>query len=98
MRIDEAYTHLNIIRDYIPEGNSNRPGTKLSPSMITIHNTDNDQRGPMRQRTQSIRKVRTQGDARSPGTSLSMMDRFIRVCRSMRSAGMQDLTLVMRPV
>ncbi|EJB01764.1 N-acetylmuramoyl-L-alanine amidase [Rhizobium leguminosarum bv. trifolii WSM597] len=45
MRIDQAYTHLNIIRDYIPEGNSNRPGTKLSPSMITIHNTDNDQPG-----------------------------------------------------
>ncbi|MBZ9898542.1 N-acetylmuramoyl-L-alanine amidase [Mesorhizobium sp. BR1-1-6] len=45
MKIDQAYTRLNIIRDYIPEGNSNRPGTKLSPTLITIHNTDNDQPG-----------------------------------------------------
>jgi hypothetical protein len=45
MRIDEAYSRLNIVRDYIPEGNSNRPGTRLSATLITIHNTDNDQPG-----------------------------------------------------
>ncbi|WP_181172763.1 N-acetylmuramoyl-L-alanine amidase [Mesorhizobium sp. B2-1-5] len=45
MKIDEAYTRLNIVRDYIPEGSSNRPGTKLVASRITIHNTDNDQPG-----------------------------------------------------
>ena len=45
MRIDEAYAQLNIIRDYIPVGNSNRPGGKLVASRITIHNTDNDNPG-----------------------------------------------------
>lgn len=45
MRVDEAYTRLNIIRDYIPTGSSNRPGTRLAATRITIHNTDNDQPG-----------------------------------------------------
>jgi N-acetylmuramoyl-L-alanine amidase CwlA len=30
------------VQDYVPVGNSNRPGTKLTASSITIHNTDND--------------------------------------------------------
>lgn len=41
MKIDEAYARLNLVQDFIPPGNSNRPGQKLSPSFITVHNTDN---------------------------------------------------------
>ena len=41
MQIDEAYALLNLVQDFVPTGNSNRPGTKLKPSSITIHNTDN---------------------------------------------------------
>lgn len=36
---------LNLELDYIPESNSNRPGTKIIPKFITIHNTDNTSRG-----------------------------------------------------
>lgn len=36
---------LNIVVDLIPRGNSNRPGTPLRASKITIHNTDNDDPG-----------------------------------------------------
>ena len=45
MRLDEAFQKLNIIQDFIPAGNSNRPGRRLRPSHITIHNTDNTGRG-----------------------------------------------------
>jgi N-acetylmuramoyl-L-alanine amidase CwlA len=45
MQIDEAYAKLNIVQDFIPVGNSNRPGTKLVPAGITIHNTDNSDKG-----------------------------------------------------
>jgi N-acetylmuramoyl-L-alanine amidase CwlA len=45
MQIDEAYAELNIVQDFIPVGNSNRPGTKLVPTGITIHNTDNPDKG-----------------------------------------------------
>jgi N-acetylmuramoyl-L-alanine amidase CwlA len=41
MQIDEAYAQLNIVQDFIPVGSSNRPGNKLVPTSITIHNTDN---------------------------------------------------------
>lgn len=41
MQIDEAYGKLKIVQDFIPSGNSNRPGRKLAPTSITIHNTDN---------------------------------------------------------
>ncbi len=41
MLLDEAFAELKIIQDFIPAGNSNRPGTKLTPTLITIHNTDN---------------------------------------------------------
>ncbi|CAN5487429.1 hypothetical protein BH11PSE9_BH11PSE9_25410 [soil metagenome] len=41
MKIDEAYASLNIVQDFIPPGNSNRPGNKLLPKFITVHNTDN---------------------------------------------------------
>jgi N-acetylmuramoyl-L-alanine amidase len=36
---------LNLEIDFIPESNSNRPGTKMKPEYITIHNTDNTGRG-----------------------------------------------------
>lgn len=36
---------LNLEIDLIPESNSNRPNTKITPSFITIHNTDNSGRG-----------------------------------------------------
>jgi N-acetylmuramoyl-L-alanine amidase CwlA len=45
MQIDEAYAELNIVQDFIPVGNSNRPGRKLVPTGITIHNTDNSDKG-----------------------------------------------------
>jgi N-acetylmuramoyl-L-alanine amidase CwlA len=41
VQIDEAYAELNIVQDFIPVGNSNRPGRTLAPKSITIHNTDN---------------------------------------------------------
>jgi hypothetical protein len=41
MQLDEAFAKLGIIQDFIPVGDSNRPGTKLVPSRVTIHNTDN---------------------------------------------------------
>ncbi|MBR0911465.1 N-acetylmuramoyl-L-alanine amidase [Bradyrhizobium japonicum] len=45
MNLDAAQLRLNIVQDYVPAGNSNRPGTRMSPSSITIHNTDNDSPG-----------------------------------------------------
>jgi N-acetylmuramoyl-L-alanine amidase CwlA len=45
MQLDEAYAELNIVQDFIPAGNSNRPGRKLDATSITIHNTDNDSVG-----------------------------------------------------
>jgi hypothetical protein len=36
---------LNLQIDLIPAGNSNRPGTPISPTYITIHNTGNSDRG-----------------------------------------------------
>lgn len=45
MQVDEAYSQLNIVQDFIPVGNSNRPGKKLALAGITIHNTDNDNAG-----------------------------------------------------
>jgi N-acetylmuramoyl-L-alanine amidase CwlA len=41
MQLDQAFRDLNIVQDFIPVTNSNRPGTRLLPSHITIHNTDN---------------------------------------------------------
>ncbi|WP_107670744.1 N-acetylmuramoyl-L-alanine amidase [Cyanothece sp. BG0011] len=36
---------LNLEIDWIPESNSNRPGTIITPRFITIHNTDNENPG-----------------------------------------------------
>lgn len=45
MQLDEAQQKLKIIQDYVPVGNSNRPGSKLTAASITIHNTDNTSKG-----------------------------------------------------
>jgi hypothetical protein len=45
MQLDQAFAELNLVQDFIPLGNSNRPGTRLVPRLITIHNTDNDSPG-----------------------------------------------------
>ena len=45
MLLSEAFAKLNIIQDFIPAGNSNRPGTRITPTKITIHNTDNTNSG-----------------------------------------------------
>jgi N-acetylmuramoyl-L-alanine amidase CwlA len=42
MTLAEALEKLNISVDLIPKSNSNRPGTHLTATYITIHNTDND--------------------------------------------------------
>ena len=36
---------MNIIRDFIPERNHNRPGVKISPRFITVHDTANRAKG-----------------------------------------------------
>lgn len=41
MRLDEAWRQLNLVQDFIPAGSANRPGKRLEPTAITIHNTDN---------------------------------------------------------
>jgi N-acetylmuramoyl-L-alanine amidase CwlA len=41
MRIDEAFAQLKLVQDFVPVGSSNRPGRRLVPTTITIHNTDN---------------------------------------------------------
>ena len=41
----KAFTGLNLVQDYVPVGSSNRPGKKITPSSITIHNTDNTSKG-----------------------------------------------------
>lgn len=45
MQLNEAFKALNLVQDFIPAGQLNRPGRPLSPSAITIHNTDNADRG-----------------------------------------------------
>ena len=41
LRLDRAYAELNIVQDFVPVDRSNRPGKRLLPTAITIHNTDN---------------------------------------------------------
>ena len=45
MTYEEAIRKLNITVDLIPAGNSNRPGTRITPTHITIHNTANSDPG-----------------------------------------------------
>ena len=37
--------NLNLKQEFISPGRHNRPGTKIHPTSITIHNTDNSDRG-----------------------------------------------------
>jgi N-acetylmuramoyl-L-alanine amidase CwlA len=41
MTQEEAFEKLDISVDLIPAGSSNRPGTRLRPTFVTIHNTGN---------------------------------------------------------
>jgi len=45
MDLEEAFSRLNISVDLIPVGSSNRPGTSIQPTHITIHNTANSDPG-----------------------------------------------------
>lgn len=45
MTQDEAIQQLNITVDLLPQGTSNRPGLKIKPTHITIHNTSNAGKG-----------------------------------------------------
>src|SRR6266566_7062225 len=45
LSVQQRREDLNIVVDLIPRTNSNRPGTPLHASKITIHNTDNDAPG-----------------------------------------------------
>lgn len=45
MTQEEAFEKLNISVDLIPAGSSNRPGTRLRPTFVTIHNTGNASAG-----------------------------------------------------
>lgn len=45
MTQEEAIQKLNITVDLIPAGNSNRPGNRIRPTHITIHNTSNAKPG-----------------------------------------------------
>ena len=37
MQIDQAFSELNLVQDFVPAGNFNCPGTRLVPQFITIH-------------------------------------------------------------
>jgi hypothetical protein len=41
MTQDEAFRKLNVTVDLIPPGSSNRPGTRIRPTFVTLHNTAN---------------------------------------------------------
>jgi hypothetical protein len=45
MTEQEAIDKLAVVVDLIPAGNSNRPGTRIDPTHVTIHNTGNSNRG-----------------------------------------------------
>jgi N-acetylmuramoyl-L-alanine amidase CwlA len=45
MQLDEAFAQLNLVQDFVPVGSSNRPGRRLAVTTITIHNTDNSNKG-----------------------------------------------------
>ncbi len=43
--VEAELVRSSVLKEYIPEGNRNRPGTNISPSSITVHNTDNTNKG-----------------------------------------------------
>ena len=45
MTRDELQATLNISQDFILAGRKNRPGTRIEPTFLTIHNTDNTSKG-----------------------------------------------------
>jgi len=45
MTLEEAVRALNLSGDMIPSGSSNRPGARLQPTHVTVHNTDNSSAG-----------------------------------------------------
>ena len=45
MTLEEALARLAISVDLIPLSSSNRPGTKIQPTYVTVHNTDNSSPG-----------------------------------------------------
>ena len=45
MTLAEARAKLNLEEMILPAGSSNRPGTRITPTHITIHNTANSDRG-----------------------------------------------------
>ncbi|MBC8140397.1 MAG: N-acetylmuramoyl-L-alanine amidase [Armatimonadetes bacterium] len=45
LTLQEAYERLNLSVDLVPVGRRNRPGTRLTPTYITIHNTANNSNG-----------------------------------------------------
>lgn len=45
MRLDRAIADLQIVRDFLPVTNANRPRKRLRPAHITIHNTGNPNPG-----------------------------------------------------
>lgn len=45
MTREEFLQQLNETQEFIPTTQHNRPGTKINPTHITIHNTDNSDRG-----------------------------------------------------
>jgi hypothetical protein len=67
MRLDEAYANLNIVQDLIPPKNSNRPGTRLSSTSVTIHNADNSDAGANAAAHASMRKELMPGSGRFHG-------------------------------
>lgn len=45
MTREELLNSINLTEDLIPKGKKNRPGTTIKVSSITIHNTDNEDKG-----------------------------------------------------
>jgi len=100
MRLDEAQLQIRIIQDYVPVGNHNRPGDKLTATSITIHNTDNEDKGANAAVACEIHEgPRCRRSGRFHGTSPSMIVLCIKAFRQQKSAGMpvrrQEITLAL---
>jgi len=44
-KFSNNFLKIEILKEFIPSGNHNRPGTPITPSKITIHNTGNEHTG-----------------------------------------------------
>lgn len=67
---------VKIIQALIPKQNRNRPGNRMKPLYITVHNTSNTGRGQMRRIMQHLLLGLVPGLA---GTTLSMIRSFISI-------------------